>query len=289
VQIAMNRPEALSQTVKKASILCLAGITLGTFWMYLSLFKWLLLTWQSLYKDTFGYLVPVISVAIVFIKRKKIIAIPPAYTFYGWFFLLPPIGVALYSRLYDCPALACLSLPFYLYGICLLIWGKDRSRYLIFPVFFCLFLYPWDTLIESVVGFHLQHLSTLMAFYGLKALGMNASISGTLIHTGKFLIQVVPECSGLTMLKVLFFFGALGAYLYPGKMPYKWILWVSIIPLAVCLNMCRILSVGIIGHFMNANAAILFFHQVSGLLLFGLAMLFLYGESAFFKRIEGVR
>ena len=217
----MNGSERISKTAKNNLGLYSVGIILGTFWIYLPFVKWLFLTWQSLFKDTFGYLVPVISIGILFSKRKEILTIPKNHALHGWVFFIPGISVALFSRGNDQPALACLSLPFYLYGLCLLIWGKERSRYLIFPIYFCFFLYPWDTLVESVIGFHLQHLSTILAFGGFKAMGLDASISGTLIHTGRFLIHVVPECSGLTILKVLFFFGAIGAYVYPGNLRYR--------------------------------------------------------------------
>ncbi len=214
---------------------------------------------------------------------------PTYHSPWGWTFFIPGLGLSLLSRWSGHALWACLALPLYLYGACLLIWGKERTRYLLFPIFFLLFLYPWDTLIQSVAGFHLRLLSAHMAFGGLKTIGLDASISGTIINTGRFLIDVAPACSGLAMLNVLFFFGAIGAYLYPGKTRHKLLLWASTVPLAVLLNMCRIISVGLIGHFHSAAAAAAFFHHLSGLVFFGLAMLLLYGETSLLKRIEGIK
>jgi hypothetical protein len=44
--------------------------------------------------------------------------------------------------------------------------------------------------------------------------GKDAAISGTLIYTGRFLVDIAPACSGLTIMNVLLFMGAVGAHMY---------------------------------------------------------------------------
>lgn len=285
--IPLHTAEQARTTPHRTVAIYFSAIIAGTLWLFWPFFSWLMTTWHALFSDTFGYLVPVVSAWVVFSKRTQIRATPACHSPWGWAYFIPGLGLSLLSLWNGYALWACLALPLYLYGICLLIWGKERSRYLLFPIFLCLFLYPWDSLIESAVGFHLRRLSTYMAFGGLKAMGLDASLSGTFIYTGRFLIDVAPACSGLNMLNVLFFFGAIGAYLYQGKPQYRFVLWGSTVPLAVLLNMYRIVSVGLIGHFLNADRADLFYHDVSGLLFFGLAMLVLYGEAALLKRAEG--
>lgn len=253
-------------------------------WLFLPYFTWLAGTWRILYQDTFGYLVPLISIWAVIRERKKILHAPMEYSRRGWCYFLPGLLLALFSREWGNAVGAGLSFPFFCFGLCLLVWGRERSRYLIFPIFLCLFLYPWDTLVESLVGFHLRLLSSWMAYAGLKVLGLAVSISGTLIETKKFSIDVAPACSGLTILKVLFFTGAIAAYLYPGSNWSKGILWGGTIPLAVLLNMFRIISVGLVGNFFGRAFAISFFHEASGLLFFSVGLLLLYGEASLLKR-----
>lgn len=259
----------------------LVGVSVWMFWPF---FKWLAGTWRMLYQDTFGYVAPLISVWAVARERKKILNAPPGYCRLGWAFFLPGLILALFSRTWEHAVGFCLALPLYCYGLCLIIWGSARSRHLVFPVFLCFFLYPWDTLVESLVGFHLRLISTWMAFGGLKILGLSISISGTFIETKKILIDVAPACSGLTTLKVLFFIGAIAAYLFQGSKRRKGLLWASTIPLAVLLNTLRIVSVGVVGNFFGHDTAILFFHQISGILFFGVGLLLLYWEAALLKR-----
>jgi exosortase len=262
-------------------LLILAGVTVWLFWPF---FRWLAGTWRALYQDTFGYLVPLISVWAVLRERQKILNAPAGCSRRGWAFFLPGLLLALFSREWGHAVGACLSFPLYCYGLCLLVWGNARARHLVFPIFICLFLYPWDTLVESLVGFHLRLLSSWMAYGGLKIMGLGVSISGTLIETKRFSIDVVPACSGLTTLKILFFSGAIGAYLYQGSKWRKGSLWASTVPLAVILNTLRIVSVGLAGHFFGQAVAVSFFHGVSGLLCFGAGLLLLYGEAALLKR-----
>lgn len=264
-------------------VFCLVSVV--TLWLFWPFFKWLAGTWRVLYKDTFGYVVPFISVWAVFKERKNILSTPGEHSDRGWMFFLPGLLLALLSRTYENAVGASLAFPLYCYGVCLLVWGKNRSRYLVFPLFLCIFFYPWDTLIESLVGFHLRLISTWMAFGGLKMVGLAVSISGTLIDTKAFSIDVAPACSGMTILKVLFFAGAIGGYIHKGNRWQKSILWASTVPLAVLLNMLRIISMGLIGNAFSPELAASFFHEVSGLLFFGVGLLSLYWESALMKRL----
>lgn len=262
--------------------LCFVAVI--TAWLFGPFFKWLAGTWRVLYQDTFGYLVPFISIWAVVRERKNFLDTPVGYSLWGWTLFLPGLLLILFSRTHGHFLSACLALPLYCYGLCLIVWGKARSRYLLFPVFLCMFLYPWDTLIESLVGFHLRLLSTWMAFGGLKILGLGVSVSGTLIETKGFFIDVAPACSGIATLKVLFFSGAIAAYLYRGNIIRKGVLWMSTVPLAVLSNMLRIVSVGIVGNVFSEELAVSFFHEASGMIFFGIGLLLLYGEAALFKK-----
>jgi exosortase len=262
----------------------LSVLTCITVWLFWPYFKWLAGTWRVNYQDTFGYLVPAISVWVIFRERTKYLNLPIGYSSLGWGFFIPGLMLVLFSRTHGHIPGACLAFPLYCFGLCLLIWGKARSRYLLFPVFLCLFLYPWDTLFESLVGFHLRLLGTWMAFVSLKMLGLGVSVSGTFIETKNFSIDVAPACSGIATLKVLFFTGAIAAYLHRGSRWRKGLLWMSTVPLAVILNMLRVVSVGIVGNAFGREIAVSFFHLASGMMFFGVGLLLLYGEAMLLKK-----
>jgi exosortase len=261
----------------------LCAVLAGSLLLFWPLFRWLAETWRTSYQDTFGYMAPLVSVWVVARERKVILSEQVSHSFSGWAFFLPGLALAVFSHIREHHLGASIALPFFCYGFCLLVWGKARSHRLLFPIFLCVFLYPWDTLIESLAGFQLRLLSTWMAFGCLKIVGIANSVSGTIIETGRFSIDVASGCSGLTILKVLFFAGAIAAYFCEASFKRKCLLWASTIPLAVLLNMLRIVSAGLFGYLVNETYVSLF-HDISGLLFYGIGLLFLYWETALLEK-----
>jgi exosortase len=262
----------------------LCAVLAGSLWLFGPLFRWLVETWRTSYQDTFGYIAPLVSTWVAVRERKAILSEQVSHSSSGWAFFLPGLALAVFAHIREHHLGACIALPFFCYGLCLLIWGKARSHRLLFPFFLNFFLYPWDTIIESTSGFQLRLLSTWMAFWCLKILGIANSISGTIIETGRFSIDVASGCSGLIMLKVLFFAGAIAAYLCEASFQRKCLLWASTIPLAMLLNMLRIVSAGLFGYLVNETYVSLF-HDISGLLFYGIGLLFLYWETALLEKV----
>ena len=112
---------------------------------------------------------------------------------------------------------------------------------------------------------------------------MDAAVSGTFLYTGRFLVDIAPACSGLNTLNVLLFMGVIGVHVYNGTTRNKIIILISIIPLAVLSNTIRIICVGLLGHFWGEEIAISFYDNLSGMLVFCIAMLLLYFEGSFLK------
>lgn len=259
-----------------------------TLWLFLPYFADLYKIWLGDLKNTLGYFAPFVSLWALFLKREEIKSTRVHYSTKGWPFFAIGLGLAILFRWSEQALFAALAFPVYLFGLCLIIWGRERTRYLIFPIFILLFLYPWGDLLNSIAGFHLRRISVLMTFLIFITMGMEAAVSGTFLFTGRFLVDVAPACSGLAMMNVLLFMGAIGVHLYEDKWSKKVLLFVSVIPLSIILNTLRVALTGLIGHFFGEEKAMGFYHDVSGMLVFGLAMLILYIEAELFKRLKGL-
>jgi exosortase len=258
-------------------------VTFLFFWPY---FKWLGISWKNNPLDTFGYLAPFVSLWAIYSKRKGILAKNPSHHSRGWFFFITGVFLSLLFHLNGQAIVACIGLPVLLYGLGLILWGKERSRYLVFPIFFLLFLYPWGDLLDFLIGYNLRRLTVLMSYLFFKIIGMEAAVSGTYLFTGRFLVDIAPACSGLTIMNVLLFIGVIGVYLYQGSIRSKIFILISIIPIAILSNTIRIISTGLLGHFQSEETALNFYHNLSGMIVFGIAMLVLYGEGMILKACE---
>jgi exosortase len=272
----------------KSAVYFLIPVIILSILLYQHFIIWLFSSWKGNLTGTFGYLTPFISAWAIYSKRKEIVSAEINSSRSGWLYFLGGLLLAILSHLNGQAVLACFSLTLYLFGICLIFWGSQRSRYMLFPIFFLLFLYPWGDLLDTLVGFSLRQFSVYVAYLVFKCMGMEAAISGTLLYTGRFLVDIAPACSGLTIMNVLLFMGATASYLYDGKKSKGFLIFFSVIPLSVFLNTIRILITGLTGHFFGEETAMSFYHYISGMILFGLALLSLYWESCIFKRMDGV-
>jgi exosortase len=282
----MNSTIEMMNNRKRTSVYFITSIIVFTIMIYSPFFKGLINSWIDNFTDTFGYLAPFVSAWATYWKKNEIFSVDISSSNSGWYFFTSGLLMAILSRLNDQAVLACVSMPLYLYGVSLIFWGKKRSRYMLFPIIFLLFLYPWGDLLNFLVGFPLRRFSVYIAYLVFTTMGMEAAISGTLLYTGRFLVDIAPACSGLTIMNVLLFMGAVGAYLYSGKKSKGLLLFLSVIPLSILLNTIRILITGFTGHFFGEETAMGFYHDASGMVVFGLALLFLYLEGCILKRMD---
>ena len=98
------------------------------------------------------------------------------------------------------------------------------------------------------------------------------------------MVDIAPACSGLNILNVLLFAGVLGVHVYRGSIRNKLIILISIIPIAIISNTIRIICIGLSGHFKGEEFAVSFYEGISGMLVFGIAMLLLYFEASLLKK-----
>lgn len=274
---------------KQEYLLYCIVICIVTSLLFYPYFKWLSVQWKNDLYDTFGYLVPLVSGWIIFTRRKEIFSKPVCNSKWGWVLFIFGVALVIIYRWNKQEFVASLSLPVVLYGLAMIVWGKERSRLLMFPLFFLIFLYPWGDILDTIVGFQLRLFSVNVVYFLFKCMGMDASISGTLLYTGQFLVDIAPACSGLTIMNVLLFMGAIGAYLYNGRKSKGVIIFLSVIPLSIILNTIRIFITGLAGHFINQETALSFYHDISGMFIFGLALLFLYCEACLFNRMDEIK
>lgn len=260
-------------------IVCSLIICSSTFFLFWPYFKLIGNFWFNDPLNTFGFLAPLVSGWALFLRRKEIVKNKKStYGRAGWFFLVSAIVILFLFYWSRQAFIACIALPLFLYGICLILMGRERSRFFIFPIFFLIFLYPWGDLLDFFIGFELRRLSVFISYLFYNLIGMDAEISGTFLYTGRFTIDIAPACSGLTIMNVLLFMGAIGVYLYQGTIRNKIFIYLSIFPLAIFANTVRIIITGLVGHFYGENSAISFYDNISGMLVFGISLLMLYCE-----------
>ncbi len=167
-----------------------------------------------------------------------------------------------------------VSLPIFVAGITLLIFGADVLRLLIFPIALLTFMSPFPLFFMDAFG------GSLMASDG----AFSAAIVGifipvevvyqpvvilTIATTAGETIQfsLSAACSGIYSLTAFLFCAVVFGYLANGSILKKVLYGVLAVLAAYLLNVFRIVITVMLGHFFGLTLATEFFHTVGGTVL----------------------
>ena len=241
---------------------------------YVPTFIWMHGRWTE--HDTYyshGFLVPLISVFIVWLKRKELgkLAIRPSQM--GWLFFIPGIAIHAVSALLRVYFTSGFSLILVLIGLVLLFFGRQYLRSLLFPILFLLFMVPLPLVAIANISFRLKIFAAQISTKIVNMAGVPAVRDGSIIKTMHSYLVVEDPCSGIRSLIALIALGALMAYFGNLSKVKKTILFLSSIPIAISTNVIRIVALSLASEMYGAKSATGTFHDVMGVLVFVFAFL----------------
>jgi exosortase len=172
-----------------------------------------------------------------------------------------------------------VSFVFTLIGLVLLVLGHRMFRILAFPLLFLFLMVPLPKSVVNVIAFPLQLLATDFAVQVLYALGIPALREGNIIHLANAQLFVAEACSGLRSLTALVTLGVTFAYFFRRSVVERVVLVASTIPIAILVNAARVALTGVLSHTIGPESTKGAFHQLEGLMTFGLAFVLLLIEA----------
>ena len=231
---------------------------------------------------THGPLILMVSGIIIalLVARTRIPVKPRAWL--GW--ICAGLSLLLYAAacLIDTNLVRSTALISLLGSLVLMLWGWAALKRLWFPIAFLLFMVPQQMWLISDLNLSLKLRATDWAVEGVKLLGIVASRSGAevLLSGGKTLV-VGNVCSGLRTVISLLAFGAL--YAFVCRLPGLWRLGIFALALPVALvsNGLRIISIILVAHIWGVEVATGAYHDNSGIVVFILAFLAMFGVEKF--------
>ncbi len=188
-----------------------------------------------------GFFMLAFSVYLVKKNYKGFSAIKPEPAWYGVLFLL--FGLVLYvvGNKGDYEYIANASFPFFMAGSILCLRGKEFFLTALFPLIIFTSAIPVFPLNRITMPFQL--ISARATTLVLSALGLNAANEGNIILLESHRISVVAGCSGLKSLYSLFFICLIYSYFINTGIIKKIFFVAASIPLALFMNIMRILAV----------------------------------------------
>lgn len=153
------------------------------------------------------------------------------------------------------------------------LWGSAALRRVWFPLFLLLFTFPPpDTLFAMIT----QPLKIAISHWAVSILDMldyPVANSGVMIQIGQYQALIAAACAGVNSLLSLTALGLFYSYIrYKSDLPYMVVLIALIVPIAVVVNLIRVLLLLLVTYHFGEAAGQGIFHDVAGISMFVLAL-----------------
>jgi exosortase len=262
------------------------------------LMQWKDATWQH------GALLPFIAGYLIWRRRSEVARLPESSS--RWGLVLIVLALFLYfagfrANNFYCGYLAIMTL---LAGASLWLEGGARSRVRLFAWLMLGFMWPLPFLEESI-GYQMRLMMVKTTGFVLNAVGVDSLVSGTALQSmpniefGRkagdlFSVGIAAPCSGMRSLFALLVVGALFSRFRQRLMWRRLALFSTILPIAIVANMVRILvlifAAMIFGQHWaigDAEKEVSAFHELTGIVVFLVALLLLQSASWLLNRLCG--
>jgi len=245
---------------------------------YFETFLWMLGRWRapsSYYSH--GFLVPLVTLFLIWRKRDALRAEPIGSSRMGMGLLVAGLLVHAAASVLRIHFISGFSFLAVVIGACLYLFGGRAVRQIAFPLAFLVFMIPLPMVAIAGLSLRLKLFAAACAMKIVSAAGIAAVREGSVIHFTTCSLTVGDVCSGLRSLIAMLSLGAVYGYVRGMDWPRHLVLFLSSVPIAVAANVVRIVGLCIVGNFWGADAATGIVHDISGMLLFALALLMLFG------------
>ena len=206
--------------------------------------------WYNSYIYSYGFLVPLVSIYIVWGQRKRIkhIQLVPSYL-PGLPVLLAGIVLLVIGTANGGTSIKGFSIITAITGIILLVSGRQFFKCVWFPIAYLLFMVPfWDNFTERL-HWPLQIFCAMNGAMLLNLIGIPVYRASVYLSLPHITLEVAKECSGVNQLIAIVAMAVPLAYLSLGSWWKRILLIVSGIIIAVASNGLRVALIGVLSYY----------------------------------------
>lgn len=215
-----------------------------------------------------GFLIPFISVYIIWTNREKITTIRTKPDNLGLLvlctglslYILGVTGAEFFTMRFS-------MIPIIL-GIVYYLCGREMVKSILVPVGFLVFMIPIPEIVYNVIAFPLKLLAANIATNIIQIINIPVVRDGNVIHLKDLTLEVADACSGIRSLMSMIALGVAYSYIFQKGVLKRVILVLTIVPITIITNVARVTGTGILSHYVGPAAASGFFHEFAGIAVF---------------------
>ncbi len=232
--------------------------------------------WSTDDNFSHGFMIPFIAAFILWYNREKIKSAAIGTSKWGYALIVAGmllhiagnIGAELFTMRF--------SIVVTLMGLTLLLFGSEVFKIALVPLCYLIFMIPIPAILWNKIAFPLQLFAARLSGDLIGFIGITVFRDGNILHLANTSLEVVDACSGLRSLTSMLALSAAFACIAALKRSGKWLLFLAAIPIAVIVNIVRLTVTAILAYHIGPETAEGFLHEMSGILVFLVALVLLY-------------
>ncbi len=262
--------------INKALAVNILMILTGFVLLYQHTLVKLISDWSSDPNFSHGFLIPFVTGYMIWYRKNELADIPKETSNLGLVVISLGMLIHIVGNIGAELFVMRFSMVVTLFGITMYLFGIKITNAVAVPLIYLIIMIPIPAIIWNKIAFPLQLFAANLSAGTVRILGIPVLREGNILHLANTSLEVVDACSGLRSLTSLLALSGAFAYIAPIGIVKKWILFFSAIPIAVVVNVVRLTITAMMATYIGADAAHGFLHDMSGLLVFTVALALVY-------------
>lgn len=244
----------------------------GLIALYGPTFLWLYQRWtMSVWHHAHGFLIPPVVAYFVAQELRVLRDARRQGSPWGFLVLVPALLLHMLDTGIHTQLLSAASLVLALPGLSLLFLGIPRTRAILFPLAFLVFMLPIPLSLTEQLHLTLRQIATAGTEKIVTLLRIPIFSEGTTLHLTESTLFVGDACSGFSTLYAAIAVACLTAYTATGARR-KLLVLISAVPLAMAANLVRVTLLVLVVVWKGEAILNTWIHPFSGMLTFALAL-----------------